>query len=802
MCGVIGWGEGLLDQSVAQVASPNWRLNQRFPRQYFAVPLLWVASLVTGGDRILAEEKEAGEAYRSELLLRVKVNGEDKRETALFLKKDQSILAPADELKRWHIRLPEAKCFQHDGRAYCDLASVKGVSHHLDAATQTISIEADSKALEPTTQELLHFDRASPVPPSLGGFVNYNVFGQGTTSRGQLDAVTEIGVFNRWGVGTTRFLGRDLGGDSSFERLESTWNLDRPDHLSSFRFGDAITRAGAWGRPVRFGGVQWATNFATQPGFVTFPLPTLRGEAALPSTADLFLNDVLVRRGQVAPGPFSITNVPVLSGQGELQLVTRDIFGREQVITQPYYAGTELLRSGLHDYSYEVGVIRRNYAIESNDYGRALAIGTHRYGFTDRFTGEAHGELFKDQQTLGTGGAWLWDRMGVFSFGAAGSHRDGEIGTLAYFGFQRQTRGLSFGGRVQLTSRDFVQAGLAVGEPAPALLGEAHLGLPLNSWGFVNLGYIRQDRRDRQDLSALTASYSVTVGNLGFLNLAAFLPLDGAGSATFMLGFTRAFGERTSGSVSHLASSDSDQTEFRLQRNLPVGTGLGYRLAASVGTSERFEGGISLQNQVGSYALDVAHNQNETFFRGQATGGVVFMRNKAFLSREITDSFGIVQVGHFPNVRLYAFNQPVAETDEDGVALIPRLLAYQKNPIRVEQADLPLDAEVGALQLDAVPYFRNGVWLEFPVKRADGAVFEIRLENGESMPAGAIVRVLGTDREFPVGLRGQVYVTGLARKNRLQAAWGEQNCEMDVEFPDTREPLPDLGVVTCREVAP
>ena len=41
--------------------------------------------------------------------------------------------------------------------------------------------------------------------------------------------------------------------------------------LASLRLGDSISGASGWGGAVRFGGVQWATNFSVQPDFVTFP---------------------------------------------------------------------------------------------------------------------------------------------------------------------------------------------------------------------------------------------------------------------------------------------------------------------------------------------------------------------------------------------------------------------------------------------------------------------------------------------------------------------------------------------------
>ena len=138
----------------------------------------------------------------------------------------------------------------------------------------------------------------------------------------------------------------------------------------------------------------------------------MSGEAALPSTVDLYVDNALRMSREVPSGPFSIQDLPVTTGQGDARLVVRDILGREQVITQPFYATPRLLRQGLHDYSYELGFVRRNFGTDSNNYGRALAVGSHRLGITEQFTGEIHGELLGHQQTLGLGGVLLWPARG------------------------------------------------------------------------------------------------------------------------------------------------------------------------------------------------------------------------------------------------------------------------------------------------------------------------------------------------------------------------------------------------------
>jgi outer membrane usher protein len=243
-----------------------------------------------------------------------------------------------------------------------------------------------------------------------------------------------------------------------------------------------------------------------------------------------------------------------------------------------------------------------------------------------------------------------------------------------------------------------------------------------------------------------------------------------------------------------------------LGRSVPAGSGVGYRLVAGAGDSDVRTAELNINSQVGSYTLGASQASDQTAFRGSANGGVAFLGGNTFLSRSISDSFAVVQVPGYSGVGVYADNQLVARTDANGSALLPRLRPYQKNTVRIEQADLPFDAKIDAVQLDAVPYLRSGLLLKFPVKRSRGALLTIVLENGEPLPAGAQVQIIGDNVEqnevFPAGLRGEVYLTGLAVSNRLRVTWREQSCEFVLPFPESTDPLPHLGTYICTGVKP
>ena len=110
----------------------------------------------------------------------------------------------------------------------------------------------------------------------------------------------------------------------------------------------------------------------------------------------MFVNGSRIASQPVPPGPFTVNDVPLVSGAGDVQLVVRDPFGQQQVITQPFYASRRLLRGGLDEFQWSLGATRENYGLASFDYGSPLASGYLRSGISDRLTVETRFEADED----------------------------------------------------------------------------------------------------------------------------------------------------------------------------------------------------------------------------------------------------------------------------------------------------------------------------------------------------------------------------------------------------------------------
>jgi len=788
-----------------------------------AAALLCCAALPPAGAASAAAAPDA----LQESLLQVQLNGVDTGNAVLLLRgADGRLAVCARDLRRWRLRTPAGAPLQpapqHDGEAFYRVDDIAGLRYTVDEARQVLALQADAGLFDTTALNLepAGFQRPATSPP--GAFLNYDLSSSRADRRWQNGSLLEVGGFNALGGGVGSFVLRDgIAAGPHAVRLETTWTHDLPGQRASLRLGDAVSRAGQWGRAVRFGGVQWATNFSTQPGLVTFPLPSLAGEAVLPSTVDLYVNDALQLRREVPAGPFDLRQLPVVSGQGEARLVVRDLLGREQTIVAPYYATPRLLRAGLHDFSYEAGRIRQDFGLASNRYGRAALVATHRLGLSDRATVEAHGEWVESQRTGGVGAALWWPGVGTFNASAAASRRDdvypaypaySRNGGLVALGAERQGYGYSVGVNRQATSRGFTQIGQQPDQPAVRRNLQAYASMALGR-GSLAVSYLVQTPRDRDPVSLVSLGYSMSLGSYGFIGVSLLRSGGPQGRTTAYLTFSRSLDNRTTLSGGATLQPGGPQEQVQVQRNLPPGDGTGYRLRAlnddrdrDRGTGQRrIDAAGIVQHAAGTAGLEASIGRDDTALRATATGGLVWLDGGLYPSRRVESSFAVVQVPGQANVGVYADNQLVARTAADGSALVPRLRPYQANPVRIEQADLPLDAQVDQLQLDAVPAYRSGIVLRFPVRQARGFTLRALQADGRPVPAGAVARVAGQGAAFPLGL-GHLYVEGSLSAARIVFRWTEgaaqQGCTVQLTAADAEragaDAIPDLGEQPCR----
>lgn len=700
---------------------------------------------------------------------------------------------------------------EFEGRKYVDLAAIPGISYRIDSGRQELVLDIAPETLRGTQASLISGSRLRPKTPDWGGFANYTLFGYaddgGTYGKSSqyVSGAGEIALFGPYGTGLVSAIANPsvvgYGQENKFVRLDSSWRYDDVDKMRTLVVGDAISLPGSWGQAVRYGGIQFSSNFSLQPGFITYPLQSIGGLAALPSTVDIYANNQRLAAQPVQGGPFTINNVPLISGAGEMSVVVRNAFGQEQIISQPFYVAQQLLAPGLSQFAVDFGGARYNYGIESADYRGWIGSGVYRRGITDELTLEGRVEGSNSVRGAGAVADYLLGRVGVFTAGAIGSSGDRGEGARAIVGFSRQAERFSFTARTTWASPDYE----AVGEVGPRLsrLSFGSVATNLGRAGSLALAWARQDYRELPSLDVGTITYSIPAGPLGFFTLSASRSVGEPSQTQVFAGFSFPLGTASGFTGYQNTRNNGRDDGFGIASVVqapPIGEGYGYRVMAQ--TNERAEAGVTYANAIGRYTLDAARYDGQNAVRGTISGGIAVLGGGAFLARPITESFGVVRVGNIAGVDVLQDNVSVGKTDAAGRVIVSRIPAYSPSKISIDPMTAPLDTRISKTQEWVTSYSRSGVLIDFPLKRERNALLRFVDAQGRPLPAGSLVTVDGRDDRHPIGFDGEAFVTDLEGKHRLRAQSQDAACVIDIELGADAPAVSDLGPYTCKRIAP
>lgn len=758
---------------------------------------LWLGALLlsVSGTAFAADGADPAQP----MLMEVTLNGQPMGEPWLVLRDaGGGTWLSAEQLRKRRLRLPRCDALKFEGESFCRIDRMASMKLSASEADQSLAIDAEPRLFERQSSDLSRQPVGEMTPSGTGAFMNYDLLGETVRGDTRASGAFEAGVYTRHGVGTSSFVAEAAEGGIKLLRLETGWTIDRPGSLSSIRIGDAISRAGPHTAPVRFAGIQYGRSFAVQPGFVTMPLPGITGSATVPSVVDIYVNNALRGSQTVTPGPFDVSNVPVTSGGGSIDVVTRDMLGREVVTSLDYYAAPDLLQRRLHDFSYEIGFERRRFGHASNSYGAFTASMTHRYGLSDQVTLEAHLHASRSRQATSARIMAAWTPIGLFSLSAAASRSRYGLGTTFGASFERRTQGLSMGARSELTSSHYTYAGLPAGYEIPRMSAQAFADLPLGR-ATIGVNILHRTYRGRPDESLAGLSASLSLGRLGAVQLYARRAAFGGSQTSVGGSLVLSLGGRRSASIGHERRGGGSLTSFNFQASPPTGTGSGVRVAATRGAVNSIDAGYRLQTGMAAFGAEVAHANGATGLRLSAAGAIGTIGGHAFASRALGDSFAAVKVADHEGVRVYADNQLIGKTGRRGMIMLPALRAYEDNRIRIDEGDLPLDVQLAANEVSIRPYARSGAMISFATKRERGVLLSVTREDGSFIPAGSEVRIAGDARSFVAVSGGEIYVPDLVGTHHFRARHRGATCSFEVTVPDNDDPQPRIGGLICME---
>ncbi|WP_348270056.1 fimbria/pilus outer membrane usher protein [Edaphobacter paludis] len=754
----------------------------------------------------------AAKAADQILLLDLHLNGNPTGKIGEFTLRGNTLLSQRGELHDLGFQVPASS----DSDGLVALSTLPGLTWHLDQKTMTLYVKVSDNQLLPTVLHLDESDRpATPrtIESGTGVTLNYDIVGILAGNHNGTSGSLDFRAFSPKGVLSSGLLvhagAAPVGtGTNPAIRLDSTYQFADVHTLRRYSVGDFITGSLAWTRPIRLAGAQIRSDFSMRPDLVTFPLPSISGSAAVHSVVDVLTNGGLVLSRQVDPGPFEIPELPMVTGAGTISMTVTNALGQQTSVTQPFYASSALLAPGLHTFSAQVGAVRRNWGIASNDYGKFAGIANYRRGLSSKITIEGSAEATPGTIMAGGGGVLNVCNLAVVNFAAAGSIGSEGTGAQLSAGGQHIGRRFSLGGSVTIAGRQFQDVAAMNGDPVPRQQLNANTGVSLKAFGSVGIAYAGldvQSSANSVDLSVmpiqrshvLSASYSVQVHHMS-IYANEFHDFTSTGSNGVMVGLTIPFGRR--GSVSVSSGSEGGYGQVQVQQSVASIGDWGYQTYVSAADPLHEFAQVQYKSRRGLLLVGADRTGGATSVNLESQGALSFVDGGLFPSNSIYDSFAIVDTGPMPHVHVLQENRDVGRTNSTGRLLVPDMHSFDLNHIAIVPTDIPPDATVDITSREVRPQDRSGVVIKFPMRISHGALLRLVNEAGVPVPVGSTARLLPAGVVVPVGYDGDAYVEDLNSHNEIEVERPNgQRCSVAFEYQPVLDEIPIIGPLLCRE---
>lgn len=749
---------------------------------------------------------EAAAVADAMLYLDLLVNQMPKAELVPVQQRAGRLFLGSDVLRAAGVKLPG------DPQGEVALDSVAGLHTDYDSQNQRLLLQVPAAWLPDQQLGDRNLYPASDARSSFGALFNYDAYLNDTDDGGTyLAAWNELRVFDSWGTFSTTGQWRqsfngapDADTREGFLRYDTTWQFTDEQRLLTYEAGDFVTGALPWTSSVRVGGLQLSRDFAARPDLVTYPLPAFAGEAAVPTSLDLFINGYKSSTTELQPGPYTLTNVPFINGAGEAVVVTTDALGRQVSTTLPFYVTSSLLQKGLSDFSVAAGSLRRDYGVRDFGYGPGVASGSLRYGLSDTFTLESHLETAESLLLGGLGGTLRLGNFGVLNAALAQSQFDGEKGHQTALGYQYNSQRIGFS--YQRLQRHGDYADLSRVDTPDLQLSESSeqvtLSLNLDRYGSVGAGYFDVRAGDGSRTRLINLSWSKPLWGATSLYLSANREVgDSAWAVQAQLVIPFDFNNGTLALSMERSKEGEDLQRVNYSRAVPVGGGVGYNLGyATGGDRDAYrQADVTWRLQSVQLQAGVYGSSGEMTRWADASGSLVWMDAGVFAANRIDDAFVVVSTNGYGDVPVSYENQTVGRTDRNGHLLVPYSSGYYRGKYEIDPMDLPPDVLAPQVEQRVAVRRGSGYLLEFPLRRVLAASIELVDGNRQPLKLGSRVTHEESGSRAVVGWDGLVYLENLSPHNRLQVeVEGGGRCSVEFDLPHEEGSIPLVGPLTCQ----
>lgn len=779
------------------------------------ITVLLAAFLVSGSPGLTQDRPEL-------VPVRLVLNHVEKGDCDALMTKDGDFFLSKEDMERFGINAPPSRSTVFNNRVFISLRSITGAICRFDEKTVTVDVTVPPSYLPNQVIDFVSRPMSDVHVPrdNRSAFLNYGV----TYDTEDFQRNSSFNLSNQLGINikdytflTESSYSRNDRSDR-FVRLLSSLSRDSRSDMTRTAFGDFFASSGSLGGYINMGGIGYSRVFRINPYFVRDPAFNFSGLAPFATQADLYVDGMLVRSQKLQPGRFELSNLSYYGGYRNVEIVLKDAFGREERILVPFYFSNIMLKKGLHEFSYNLGFIRKDYGLESNRYTDPAFSAYHRYGVNDRWTIGLRGEGTSDLLNAGPETSVTLGSAGIVTLASAYSlakdAADGMAGLFSY-GYQRGW----FSARVLLQgfSHDYRTAsdnGSALSIVSiPRFQASGGIGVSMGRIGSLSFDYTRTERGGfLADSTAETVTYSTSLGKSSAVQFTLRHESGANNDMQFFvsLNFYPWRDHQVYAKASRNGSSDTQGVQ--IDKTVPQGEGYGYRVSMERSKTETSDAAYTLNpffqynGQYGIYSADYRATQSGSDRSGTgrltASGALAYLDGSIGATRPIYDSFALVKLEGLKDINVLSSNQPMGKTDANGRLFLPNLSSYYSNQVAVDATDMPMNYHVPNVVKYVSPWYRGGAVVDFAPARIQAVTGTLAVtDRGRRVPVefqDIAARVDGVEKSVPTGREGEFYIENMAPGPHILSFsydGSERICKLNVQASE--EPITDLGGVVC-----
>lgn len=648
---------------------------------------------------------------------------------------------------------------------------------------------------DPYVGKYIHEDEISE--PINGVALNYNLFFSHDNDNKYISGYSELKTFDvGYGALSTSFNTRLMknniaAGNTGTRRLMTSWNWENVDKILSLTVGDSYTATQDWTNSMRFGGLSLSHSYKMQPEINTSTRDILTDTVTMPSTVDLYVQGVKHSSSNVEPGQFTLNTAPVLSGTGSAKVVITDINGQQRVVNLPIYGTNQLLSPGLTTWSLNGGWIREDYSEKSFSYNPEFVfIGNIRNGISNSLTLESHFEKSKYLNNFGIGGKYLISPVfgvvhGNLSWGKY--HHNNGVQWGAGWNWNNRILNLSINHTQR--SNDFRDVSYLENNTLITNENTAFIGVSLPEIGTIGSSWI-----DREYFSGNAKYVGLSWSKRIFkhLNLSASYTQSLADNKDkiFYMNINIPFtNNKNNFSIQYNYENSSHSEQINISQSLESNhPGWGWNISARHGDSDYGHFSVQRRNKWSDMEIGLNHFDNQQNYYTSVSGAVGLFSGNLHITRELGDSFAVVDTGDTPDIPVYLEHRPAGKTDKNGKLFLNNLLPYQNNYINVDVMHLGEEYRAPYTGQKIIPQRNGGALVKFNIYRTLGLLLTAHTRYGAVVPFSAKVTVLNSDgykskkgiKDTVVGYDGNIYLENPPSSGKVLVQWDSGQCTINL----------------------